>query len=240
MTWLWWASLLASLPISLPQALWTKRTALRLPEAAGPQTGVAGQALAGQPFRLLVLGESPVAGVGVESQAHAITGQLAQALSAHLQRPVAWRALGKNGITARQAAVELLPQVQDDYDQICLVFGVNDTTHFSSLRAWQQGMDCLISGLAARSAAPIWLTAVPPLQHFHALPWLLRQLLGWRAHLLDRALQRLVVRRDAVHVNAEVPFSGAYLARDGYHPSALGAQVWAQALMQQVASRLTR
>ncbi|WP_254795528.1 SGNH/GDSL hydrolase family protein [Atopomonas hussainii] len=234
MTWLWWSALLASLPIALPQALWTKKTALRLPEAAGPQSGVAGSELSGEPLRLLVLGESPVAGVGVSSQQEAITGQLALALSARMQRPVAWRAIGENGITAREAAERLLPQVQGEFEQICLVFGVNDTTHFSSLKHWQQGMDVLISTLQVRSHQPLWVTAVPPLEHFSALPWLLRQLLGWRARLLDQALKRLAARRDARYAKVQVAFVGEYLARDGYHPSALGAQVWAQALVRQL------
>src|SRR5690606_38492383 len=39
---LWWGLLLTLAPVALPQALWTRRTALRLPPAEGAQSGLAG------------------------------------------------------------------------------------------------------------------------------------------------------------------------------------------------------
>ena len=47
--WGWWLLALPLLPVLLPMALYTRRTALRLPEAGGPQQGLSGAALAGTP-----------------------------------------------------------------------------------------------------------------------------------------------------------------------------------------------
>ena len=71
-------------PLLLPQSRWLKRNALRLPEAAGPREGGVG---AGGPLlRLLVVGDSSAAGVGVADQAQALALPLARCLANGLGR----------------------------------------------------------------------------------------------------------------------------------------------------------
>lgn len=231
---LWWGLALAALPLALPLALHTRRTALRLPPAAGAQSGLAGAGLGGEPLRLLLIGESTVAGVGVEAQEAALAGQLALALSARLQRPVAWRACGENGITAGEACVRLLPlALSEPADMVLLVFGVNDTTHLSSLSRWENALRALSRALSERGERVVF-TGVPPIQHFSALPWLLRRLFGLRAALLDRELRRLSAQEGAQYARLELEFAEEYLARDGYHPSARGYRVWGEGLAEQL------
>lgn len=232
---LWWGAALTLAPLVLPLALHTRRTALRLPPAAGPTEGLAGGEWPGEPLRLLVLGESTVAGVGVEELRQALPVQLALALAQLQGRPVRWRACGENGITAAQACERLLPlALGEPVDLAVLVFGVNDSTRLTSLARWQQSLALMTETLAARGAR-VAFTAVPPLQHFTALPWLLRRLLGVRAGLLDRQLMRLAGRFGSGHCPMDLQFSADYLARDGYHPSALGYRVWAEALAARLA-----
>ena len=231
----WWLSLLLLAPVALPLALHTRRRALRLPPAGGALSGVAGTALPGEPLRLLVLGESTVVGVGVDQLQFALVGHLAEALAVHCGRPVAWRACGENGITVEQARQRLLPQVLDQpFDLALLVFGVNDTTHLTSLSRWQTALGDMAQALIARDAQ-VAFSSVPPLQHFTALPWLLRRLLGVRAGLLDARLRQLAGRLGAGHHAVELDFSADYLARDGYHPSRLGYRVWAEGLVLSLA-----
>ncbi|WP_339522617.1 SGNH/GDSL hydrolase family protein [Pseudomonas sp. EA_35y_Pfl2_R111] len=226
----WWLGLALLAPIALPLALHTRRNTLRLPPAAGLLSGVAGADLPGEPLRLLVLGESTVVGVGVDELHAALVGQLAAALALHCGRPVAWRACGENGITAAQARERLLPQVLDQpFDLVLLVFGVNDTTHLTPLPRWEAALGGMAEALAA-CGAQVAFSAVPPLQHFSALPWLLRRLLGMRAGLLDARLRQLAARLGAGHHSVELEFAAEYLACDGYHPSSLGYRVWAQGL----------
>ena len=229
---MWWAAALPLLPLALPMAVRTRRTALRLAPAAGVCEGIAGGELAGEPFRLLLLGESTVAGVGASCLDFALAGRLASALSGRLQRPVAWRAVGENGITAGEACERLLPRVaEQDYHLVALVFGVNDTTHFSSSQRWLGALAQLI-GHFRRRGTRVVCTAVPPLQNFTALPWLLRQLLGWRATLLDRQLSVLALAQGAGYCGVSLEMQPQFLAIDGYHPSALGYQVWGEHLAQ--------
>ncbi|WPC04143.1 SGNH/GDSL hydrolase family protein [Pseudomonas benzenivorans] len=224
----WWLLLVPALPLLLPLALHTRRRALRLAPAAGPLQGVAGGQLPGKPLLLLVLGESTVAGVGVSCLSQALVGCLARALCERQGRPVVWRACGENGITVAEARKRLLPQVLDDSPElVLLVFGVNDSTALTSIRRWQRALGDMAETLAAGGARVVF-TGVPPLQHFRALPWLLRTLLGVRAALLDAGLREVAGRIAADYCPLDLPFAAEYLALDGYHPSALGYRLWAE------------
>ncbi|MET1079897.1 MAG: SGNH/GDSL hydrolase family protein [Pseudomonas sp.] len=219
------------LPLLVPLAVHTRRTALRLPPASGPTRGVAGAHCAGTPLRLLLVGESTVVGVGVATLEQALPGQLAVALSRALARPVCWRICGENGITVDQARQRLLPSaLAEPADLAVLVFGVNDSTRLTAPLAWERALGEMAQALGAQGAQ-VAFTAVPPLQHFSALPWLLRHLLGARARLLNRHLGQLAARLNLARCTVDLEFSPAYLALDGYHPSALGYRVWAEGLV---------
>ncbi|MGQ7956604.1 SGNH/GDSL hydrolase family protein [Pseudomonas sp. SP16.1] len=237
---LWWLATLSLLPLALPLALHTRRTALRLPVAQGEPAGMAAAHLPGEPLRLLLIGESTVAGVGVRSFDQALASCLAAALAERLGRPVRWRACGENGITAAQAHERLLPQgLAEPADLALLVFGVNDTTHLTSGARWMQALAGMADALNTRGCR-VAFSAVPPLQHFSGLPWLLRLLMGWRASLLDRELRVLALGLGAQHCALDLPFEPHYLAEDGYHPSALGYRQWAAGLAERLIPSLQR
>jgi hypothetical protein len=62
--------------IALPQGLWLKRNAVRMPEAKGPRSmSLGGDQATG--LKLLYLGESPAAGVGIEDIENAVSAQVA-------------------------------------------------------------------------------------------------------------------------------------------------------------------
>ena len=69
--------LIALAPILLWQGHKVRQRTLRLPEASGARAGILGQGL---PLRLLLLGDSAAAGVGVSRQEEALAGQLAAQL----------------------------------------------------------------------------------------------------------------------------------------------------------------
>ena len=227
------------MPLVMPLALHTRRRAVRLGPAAGPTRGLAGSEWHGEPLRVLLVGESTVAGVGVSCQQQALAGSLAQELAARCQRPVVWRACGENGITAGEACERLLPDgLAEPADLVLLVFGVNDTTRLTSLDRWQAALSRLVDAFSAQGARVV-LSAVPPLQHFSALPWLLRRLLGMRAALLDKRLRQVADSRGALHCPIALMFSPDFLAVDGYHPSALGYRLWAQGLAETIMPSMT-
>ncbi|WP_238870598.1 SGNH/GDSL hydrolase family protein [Halopseudomonas maritima] len=221
----------------LPQAIWVKRTALRLPDAAAPWQGVV-PAPAGSlqaPLRLLLIGESTVAGVGVDCQRQALSGQLALQLSQQLGRAVQWQAAGRNGAVAADCLQDLLPQVVDrHWDLALIVLGVNDTTHLTPRPRWRRNLQSLVEQLNG-CVGQVMLTEVPPLGHFRALPQPLRGWFGLRAGLMNRDVQQVAAEQGAGYLSLDMPFEAHYLARDGYHPSAEGYRLWAAGIVRQLA-----
>ncbi|SFT53149.1 SGNH/GDSL hydrolase family protein [Pseudomonas marincola] len=236
----WWLLVLALSPVVLPMAVLTRRKALRLMPAAGEQAGVAGAALAGEPLRLLVLGESTAVGVGVSCMQLALAGQLAGAMSQRFSRPVAWQVCGENGITAAKLHQRYVSQrsvttpAAGPHDLVVVLLGVNDTTHLSSLKRWQASLQQIVQGLqhhAQTTADRVVFSGVPPLQHFTALPWLFRRLLGLRAAMLDRAMRESAAATGAQYLALDLDFAAHLMAVDGYHPSAAGYRLWADNLL---------
>lgn len=230
------------LPLLIAQGRRTRSITPRLPDAAGARSGLAAGAGTAKPFSLLTLGESPVAGVGVETHEQAITGCLARALAKRLGCPVGWQAYGRNGATVREAREELLPAIPGQPVDLALVaFGVNDTTAFRPVGAWRSDMAALLDALEVRCRPRlIVLSGVPPVGRFPALPQPLRAVLGLKAAVLDRALMMLAeTRRDTLYVPLTLDTgSPGLMASDGYHPSAAGCAAWAEILTQASAAHI--
>lgn len=226
-----WSLFVVLLPIVVPQALYTRRRALRLPDAEGPRTGATDS---GEPaLRLLVMGESTTAGVGVARSEEALPSQLARALSHQSGRTIHWRADGVTG--CKLADVEQrLQQYPPQADLVVIFSGVNDTTELTSLSRWRAGVEKMMRP-AQPDGARFILLAVPPMEHFTALPRALRTLAGLRADLLNRVMRSVADQHDRCDfIDWQIPITPEHLASDGYHPSASGYQAIARDCAQHI------
>lgn len=215
------------LPALLPQGAWVVYWTPRLPDAAGPTTGVvAGD---GPPLRLVVLGESTVAGIGATSHADALSGQVARALGVRLGRAVAWQAVGRTGATARDAIATLVPQLAGRADLLVVALGVNDVMWLRTPAQWAADLGALVDAARARLEAPaVVVVGMPPVRDFRVFPQPLRLVLGLRARALDDATRLAVaVRPGVVSVHPAVAFSPEWFCDDRLHPSPRGYARWA-------------
>lgn len=223
------------LPLLMLQGRRTRARTPRMPEAPGARHGVLAGTMPGEPLRVLGLGESPVAGVGVARQELAITAQFAGELARQTGRPVHWRACGRNGATVRDALAQLMHEVPaEPVDVLVVAFGVNDAVAFRPVGAWQREMLALLEHLRKRCQPRVVLVSgVPPMQEFPTLPRPLRWVLGLKAAALDRGLAALA-RQHAwlyhVPIVLDTRHDASLTAEDGYHPSARGCEVWARLL----------
>lgn len=229
-------------PVLFVQGRWVRRVTPRLPQAAGPREGTTGAGA--HPIRLLLVGESPAMGVGVPDHAAGLVGQTALALASAAGRAVSWRVLGRSGASARNLLDEFIaPAAPIDADVVVVVLGVNDTISLSSPAQWIGALDSLLESLRRRAlAVPVVLAAVPPMQYFPAIPPPLRQALGLRSHLLDRAAVKWARARRAVahvpHPRAPHADVSEAFCSDGFHPSAIGYEHWGAALASAAAALL--
>lgn len=236
----WLAALLvgvASVAALGLQARRARRRARRLPEAAGPADGsVAGR---GPPIRLLILGDSTVAGVGAPSHEAGLAGGIADELGRLTNRAIRWRARGRSGYATRDVRDALLPSIGEPADVVVIAVGVNDTTRLHSPLRFSRDLLRLVTAVRARSGnVPVVLAGVPPMGRFPALPQPLRSVLGVWAYVLDRAAQRVARRLPAVAYVRTVVRDGLDFAPDGYHPGPRGYAAWGAALARAAAAQV--
>lgn len=221
-------------PVLVRQGQELRKTAVRLPEAAGPRRGQSGQELTTKPMRVLILGDSAAAGVGVSQQEYALAGCLARELEQ--DRSYAWALWAKSGDTTAHTLVKLHLQPAEQFDYVIISLGVNDATSQCSLSTFLRRQRALYRRLRASFGVHrVLVTEVPPMQYFDALPQPLRWYMGQRARLLNQGLARLIAREPACElVQVNFPTERQYMAEDGFHPSAIGYRHWAQALAQRL------
>jgi lysophospholipase L1-like esterase len=226
-----------SLPFLLAQGVWVRLRTPRLPSASGPCSGIIGAA--DDAFELIVLGESPVAGIGARTHEAAITGQTATALACRIHRSIRWQALGLSGATADRALRELVPRIAcDRADAVIIALGVNDVIQWHGVSRWSRNLEELISAVRRQVGdSLIVLTGVPPMQYFPALPRPLRSVLGGRAMLLDQASILIAEASPGIiHVHSRFELSKEFFCEDGFHPSEWGYAEWGKRLAEAIAS----
>ncbi len=223
--------LIALAPILLWQGRKVRQRTLRLPEAAGARAGSVGQ---GWPLRVLLLGDSAVAGVGVGRQEEALAGQLAAQLSSEYQ--VAWQLLAESGLKCQQLLSKLDDLTVQPYDCVVLSIGVNDVTAGTKDQQWLAQLKQLQERLRRDfNVQHIFISAIPPMQYFTALPAPLSGYLGRRAQRLNRLTAQLAERGDGLYfMSIELGVDPQMLAADGFHPSGQAYRLWAE----QIAARI--
>ena len=208
-----------------------------LPNAAGKRSGRAGDG--DDPAKLFVIGESTVAGLGAREHKYALAGQFAQFLSDHLKRPVDWKVLGKNGVTARRTIDELIPRMRDEpFDYILLGLGGNDVMKLSSPRKWRADMLELLGILRERHpGAVIFITNCPMIIASPIMPQPIKFLLWELSKMHDENIREFVKDLDRVFYfpqPVDVKFEGFFA--DGIHPSEKGYADWSAAMMKYFAA----
>jgi lysophospholipase L1-like esterase len=204
-------------PVLVAQAIRTRARLPKLPEPEGERDGVVGQ---GRPLRLLIMGDSSAAGVGVKHQQHALAHRLARVVAEHAPARVHWQLRARSGLTTAQTLALLRDEGHAAADIAVVITGVNDVVdQIPSQRA-----------RAAREALANWLrnghgvqhvvfAPLPPIHQFPGLPQPLRWVAGADARRHNAALAEwAATRADVSCVEMEVPLNRGVMAEDGFHP----------------------
>ncbi len=222
-------SRLLTLPIISLQALWVLARTPRLPPAQGSD----GQIGSGpNVLRLTGLGDSIIAGTGVDCQEQALTGQLARRLHRQTGQAVHWEVHGENGATSQSLLDHILPSVGRSGIYLISI-GVNDSIRGTAPERFAENLLALLATLHERSpTARILLSGIPPLESFPSLPRPLGSLLGERASRLRSAMNK-VARSDPRRLYFDFPgaIAGNGFSRDGFHPGESACAEWADWLL---------
>jgi len=212
-------------PILLPQGLYARRITPNMAEPTGARHGHSGT---GPALRLLILGDSAAAGVGVTTQDQALSGHLVAALAQHYS--VSWRLLARTGDTSEQVIEHLNSLESQTFDVAMVSVGVNDVTGRTRDRDWRLNLAGIIANLQARFAVRhILFSGLPPMHIFPALPQPLRWWIGQRARELDSLMQEVATQHaNCQHFSTPVTFDHSYMADDGFHPGPLAYTHWGE------------
>ncbi len=239
---------LALSPLLVAQALRTRARVPRLPEASGARRGTVGTgALA---LRLLIVGDSSAAGVGVASQRDALAGQLARELAARLEGRVMWQLIARSGITTAQALALLdAEHIDADHappaDVAVLVTGVNDVVDQVPSQRAMHARERLVNHLRNRSGVQhVVCCPLPPIHQFPALPQPLRWVAGADAQRHNRALASWARHRAETLGDVSLPdfsdltLNRGVMAHDGFHPGERAYRQVAHAVAMHIAAEV--
>jgi len=230
------AKLLLS-PVLVAQAMATRARMPRLPEPPGKRNGVVGR---GPLLRLLILGDSSAAGVGVARQSQALVGYLPRALARQAAVQVRWRLVARSGLTSAQCLEQLQSTSPHDADVAVVVLGVNDVVDQVPSHVAIASREAIANHLRnAHGVSHVVFAPLPPVHHFPALPQPLRWVAGQDARRHDDAVAAWArTRSDVSHVPIDLPLNTSLMADDGFHPGEPVYRICGTALAVHIAANV--
>lgn len=199
-------------------------------------------------FHILSVGESSIASIGVDSQAHGIAGFLAAHLKSRSQSNYSYEVIAKSGYTAEKVKDRLLSKISSSRaDLIVIGLGANDAFKLSTPKKWHENVVYIISHLQEKFSAkvPIVFINMPPITDFPIFTTLLKFFVSNQLGILKSELVNIVSKRENVffmdnNLNTQV-FMKKYNLQDkvfddfysdGVHPSKITYSIWAKEIIE--------
>ncbi len=225
--------------IVLLEAVWAV-TRPRLPADPGFEVSMTvGEDQPGSRLTLHVLGDSTVAGVGVERARDSMPVQIAQRVSEKLQRPVELVGHGVSGAVTRDVLDQLEDVPRTGVDAIVIEIGSNDVTHVTSLDDVESGTRRMLELARDRSGIVVFGSSgkLNTPNFLQPLRWIVMQ----RATAVRGRQERVAREFDVEFVDVAKEVAPEFErigpssnSSDGFHPSAKGYRAWARPLADRV------
>lgn len=227
------------LPLMYHQGKKIRKSVPTLPEAKGVSGEVILQGKRDH-FQLITIGESTIAGVGVETHAEGFTGTLATTLSELTNQSINWKVYAKSGYTAKRVSKKLVPAIEEKAADLVVVgLGGNDAFTLNNPSRWRKDIRKLIRAIRLKfPKTPILFCNMPPIKVFPAFTPLIKFVIGNLVEVLGSALNIEVQKHEGVFYASEVitlkKWKETYgieadestFFSDGVHPSKLTYQTW--------------
>ncbi|GIR89868.1 MAG: hypothetical protein CM15mP88_2370 [Pseudomonadota bacterium] len=210
--------------------MWLRKKVMRLLPPKDPPEGLCmGQK---QGLKIIGLGESTMAGVGIPKHSETLTGLTASRLNAMTDRSIDWKILAENGLTIEQLNELIKNQDHLDAEMIMVAIGGNDVFKLTSLWKWEKQLKHCLFLLQTKSRDPLIIFShVPPVGHFPAIQNPLRLAFGFWRYLLQASLNRIIHSNLEVHLlDEDFPPSGSISWKTGFillhWPTVSGLKPW--------------
>ena len=216
-------------PLLVTQGRMVRKNRPRLPNAPMPWSGtISGP----KPLRLLGLGDSTIAGVGVDNPMLGLTAQIARALYKELGRGISWNSAGERGITTSQLLERYLPAALQETEQVDIAMvsiGANDAKNLQPRRPAIRNLSAIVEQIHERfPKALVMVSSLPAFGKFESLPAPLRSVMAHHAKGIEVGMRRFVEAQPyALMSPPPSHYPPTFFAEDGFHPGAEGYRVWA-------------
>ena len=190
-------------------------------------------------LRLLMLGDSTAAGIGVDSTEETVGGRLSE-LIASTGRQVRLDSVAVSG----SRVADLAPQisralVRGAPDIAVILVGANDAIHFTPLDELERHLSDAVRRLRA-AGSEVVVGTCPDLGAARNFAQPLREVVGWAGRRVATSSEQATIAGGGVPVDLAARTGPVFradpgtLSGDAFHPSADGYQLWALALYPDV------
>ena len=183
-------------------------------------------------FKILGLGESPMAGVGIAKHSLTLTGLTAVKLNKLLGCSVKWEILAESGLSLKNLNKLIGEQLGKNADLVLVSMGGNDVFQLTPPWVWKNNINTCVKFLFEKEKTPLILfSPVPPVGRFPAIPNPLRITFSFWGLLLQASLAQTINSMDNAYLLDErFPEGKEYYLEDGIHPSPLAYDPWSEKL----------
>ena len=218
----------------------------QLPEAKAPEGKAIFATNTYQTFNIITLGESTIAGVGVETHEDGFAGSLARTLTSIYQANIKWKVYARSGYTAKRVTQKLIPRINEKHlDLIVIGLGGNNAFTLSSPRKWRNDILELISELRKKYPdTTIVFCNMPPIKDFPAFTKLIKFTIGNLVEILGAELKKITGTMQNVFYHSDIiklenwikilesNFTASDFFSDGVHPSKLTCETWGKEMAE--------
>lgn len=180
------------------------------------------------------MGESPAAGVTLEDIRDSVSYRFIEHLADLSGRHIQWQIHARSGICMADLNRDFSSRLtHTPCDVLLLVMGVNDAAQLTPVSAFRKQLSLLIRRFKTYTSpgAVLLIAGAPMLDHFPALPWPLRAVLGRHSRRLDNVMAETADQHGLIYVPTNID-GGEIFADDGFHPNTEASGLWAELLAQ--------
>lgn len=219
-----------------------------LPEAKGLEGHCHINGKNERPLKIISIGESTIAGVGVQTHEEGFTGTFAKEISKLFDFNVDWRVYARSGYTAKRVENKIIPKINESIaDLIIIGLGGNDAFTLNRPTKWKNEIDSLIKSIKSKfPEALIIFCNMPPIKEFPAFTSLIKFTVGNLVEILGEELKEVVTHHENTYYFGEKITLRGWIEKfqlkekkedffsDGVHPSQLTYQTWAKDIAKEI------
>lgn len=236
------------LPLMYYQGRQIRAKVPELPEAKGIEGQYQSNRKNTRILNIISIGESTIAGVGVQIHEEGFTGTFAKELSNLLDVSIKWKVYARSGYTAQRVEKRIIPKITENQaDLIVVGLGGNDAFTLNRPSKWKAEINALIQSIQSKfPEAIIVFCNMPPIKKFPAFTSLIKFTVGNLVEILGEELKKVVSDYQDVFYFGEKITLKRWMDKfelnvekddffsDGVHPSKLTYQTWARDIANEV------